>query len=124
MKKVPTKAAVTYAVGDMIYNDATDNVIAATTTQGNIIGICQEAKSSSATTTDIHVLCPVSPMSTFRATNGTGTLTKAMEGDQFDFATASTIAQGTSTYDAVTLDKFISASEGIFRLNYTFGVEN
>lgn len=124
MDKFPTKAQVTYAVGDMIYNDGTDNVIVATTTQGNVIGIAQEAKSSSSTTTSISVLVPNSPNSKFKATNGTGTLTKAMEGDQFDFATASTIAQATSTYDVVSLVSFIDASTGIFKLNTTYGVEN
>ena len=123
MVKVPTKAAVTYAVGDMVYNDGTNNVIVATTTQGNIIGIVQEAKDSSATTTDISVLCPTSVFSTFYG-DASGTLTKAIEGQQFDFADNNSIAQASSTYDAVILHKFIDASNGVFRLNYTFGVEN
>jgi hypothetical protein len=71
----------------------------------------------------MYVLCPLSPFSTFFG-DATGTLTKAMEGDQFDFADNDSIAQAASTYDAVTLDRFISASKGVFRLNYTFGVEN
>ena len=122
--KFPTKAGISFAIGDMIYNDGTDNTVVATTTQGNVIGIAKEAKTSDSTTTSISVLVPNSPNSKFKATNGTGTLTKAMEGDQFDFATASTIAQGTSTYDTVSLVSFIDASTGIFKLNTTYGVEN
>ena len=122
--KIPTKTTTAYAIGDMTYNDGTDNIPVTTTTQGNIQGIVKEAKSVSDESTDsISVLIPTSPACTFKATT-TGTLTKAMEGDQFDFATATTIAQATSTYDAVTLVKFIDATTGIYKLNYTFGVEN
>jgi hypothetical protein len=119
--KFPTKASTTYAVGDFIYNDETDNVPVTTSSQNNLIGIAKEAKASSSTTTSISVLCPNSTNSKFKATSGTGTLTKAMEGDQFDFATASTIAQGTSTYDVCTLVQFIDASTGIFKLNVLHG---
>ena len=123
--KVPTKASVTYSAGMMIYSDATDNVPTTTTSQNNIIGIAKEAKASSSTTTSIHVLVPTSAAATFKSTGGSGTLTKAMEGDQFDFASGGlTVAQAASTYDTVQLVKFIDASTGIFRLNTTYGVEN
>lgn len=119
--KVPTKASVTYAAGMFMYNDETDNVPVATSTQNNLLGIALEAKASSSTTTDIHVLVPNSAMSTFKA-DASGTLTKAMEGDQFDFASGGTqVAQAASTYDTVSLVKFISASKGIFRLNQLHG---
>jgi len=119
--KVPTKASVTYTAGMMLYNDETDNVPVATTTQNNLLGIALEAKASSSTTTDIHVLVPNSSMSCFKA-DATGTLTKAMVGDQFDFAsTALAVAQAASTYDTVSLVKFISASKGVFRLNQLHG---
>lgn len=122
--KVPTKASVTYTAGMFIYNDGTDNVPTTTTTQVGSLGIAQEAKSSSSTTTDIHVLVPNSAMSTFYA-DASGTLTKAMVGDFFDFASGGTqVAQGASTYDTVQLVKFISSSKGVFRLNPTYGVEN
>jgi hypothetical protein len=123
--KFPTKASVTYSAGMFIYNDATDNVPATTTTQSNVIGIAKEAKASSSTTTSIHVLVPTSEACTFKATGCSGTLTKALEGDQFDFASGGlTVAQGASTYDTVQLVKFIDASTGIFRLNPTRGIEN
>lgn len=121
MIKVPTKASVTYTAGMMLYNDETDNVPVATTTQNNLLGIAQEAKASSSATTDIHVLIPASESSTFYG-DVTGTLTKAMVGDQFDFASgALTVAQAASTYDTVSLVKFISASKGVFRFNNLHG---
>lgn len=124
MIKAPTKASVTYSSGMYIYNDGSDNIPTATSTQVGALGIAQEAKSSSSTTTDIHVLVPNTPMSTFYA-DCSGTLTKAMVGDFFDFAAGGTqVAQGASTYDTVQLIKFINASKGVFRLNPTYGVEN
>jgi len=125
MRKMPRKTNTAYTVGMMIYNDNTDNVFTTTTTQCNIKGIVQETYASEASTEDIYVLCPCEVSCTFFATGGSGTLTKAMEGDQFDFASGGlTIAQATSTYDPVELVKFISATEGEFKFNYTFGVED
>jgi hypothetical protein len=122
MRKIPTKAEVTYTAGMWIYNDETDNVPVTTTTQNNLIGIAQESKASSSTTTDIHVLCPVADSSTFYGEESAGTFTKAMEGDQFDFdSTGLYIDQSTSTYDTVELVKFISATKGIFKLNTLHG---
>lgn len=108
-----------------VYNDGTDNVPVTTTTQGNVIGIIQQDKASSDTAaTKKSVLVPNSVNSLFYG-DVTGTLTAAMEGDQFDFhSDGLTVAQAASTYDTVTLIKFISASKGIFKLNYTFGIEN
>jgi len=124
MVKLPTKTTTAYVVGGFVYNDGTNNVPATTTTQGNVVGICQEAKAVGDTgTQDLHILVPNSPNSTFKGTV-TGTLTKAMEGQQFDFASDVAIAQATSTYDTVTLVKFINATTGVFKLNTTFGVEN
>jgi len=125
MTKLNTKTTTAYVAGGMLYNDGTDNVPATTTTQGNVCGICQEAKAVGDTgTQDLHVLVPNSPNSTFYCDNVSGTLTKAMEGDQFDFASDVQIAQAASTYDTVTLVKFITSSSGIFKLNTTYGVEN
>ena len=125
MIKLPTKANTTYTEGMFVYNDGTDNVPVTTTTQGNVLGILQESKASAANTNDINMLVPNSPNSLFKSTGGSGTLTKAMEGDQFDFAAGGlTVAQAATTYDTVTLMKFIDATTGIFKLNTTFGVEN
>jgi len=120
--KLPTKASVTYTQGMFLYNDETDNVPVTTTSQNHLLGIAKESKASSSTTTSIHVHVPTSPWCTFRATGGSGTLTAASVGDQFDFAAAGlTVAAAASTYDVVTLVQYISATEGIFRLNVLHG---
>jgi len=122
MIKLPKKAAVTYTLGMFIYNDETDNVPVTTTSQNNLLGIVAASYASSATTTDIYMWVPNSVNSTFYADGGSGTLTKAMEGDQFDFAADGlSIAQAASIYDTVTLVKFINASTGIFTLNVLHG---
>lgn len=124
VQKLPTKASVTYTAGMFIYNDGTDNIPTTTTTQVGALGIALEAKASSSATTDISVLVPNSANSTFYA-DCSGTLTAAMRGDFFDFASGGTqVAQGASTYDTVQCLKFISSSKGVFRLNPTYGVEN
>lgn len=125
MVTMPRKAAVTYTKGMFIYNDGTDNVPVTTTTQGNALGIVQASYDSSTSTADMYVLIPNSPNATFTADGGSGTLTKAMEGDQFDFAADGlSVAQAASTYDTVTLVKFNTASKGVFKLNTTYGIEN
>lgn len=121
---VPTKTATTYTAGMLVYNDNTDNVPATTTTQQNILGIAKEDKASAASSVTIMLLVPSGTDCTMNA-SATGTLTAAMVGDQFDIASGGlSVAQAASTYDTVTLTKFISASEGEFALNYTTGVEN
>jgi hypothetical protein len=125
MRKMPSKASTAYAPGMMIYNDGTDNVPVATSTQVNTKGICLTTKASTDTTTSaIYVLCPSDWSAEFYG-DVTGTLTAAMVGDQFDFAAgALTVAQAASTYDVVECTGFESASKGKFRLNPTLGVEN
>lgn len=123
--KVPTKAEVTYTAGMMLYNDGTNNVPCADATQQNVRGIAKEAKASSSTTVSISVLAPQSVGCTFYADVDTGeAITKANEGTPFDFSTGGVTISTASTYDAVTLVKYISANKGIFKLNYTTGVEN
>ena len=122
---LPTKAAVTYTAGMMLYNDATDNVPTVAAAQQNIKGIAKEAVASAATTTSIAVLVPLSASSTFYGDMVSGeTITSAGVGDQFDFSSTGLTISTTSTYDAVTLVKFISSSKGIFKLNLTTGIEN
>jgi len=127
MVKVPTKAQVTYTLGAMLYNDETNNVPVADATQNNLKGIVQEAKTSSASTTDIHILEPNSVNSTFYGDMESGeSITKANEGKGFDFATGSGDDLGVTvstqaTYFTVTLVKFISSSKGIFKFNILHG---
>lgn len=125
MQKLPMKASTNFDPDMFVYNDNTDNVPVTSTTQNNVLGIILEDKASTdSAATKKHILVPNSPNSLFYG-DVTGTLTAAMEGDAFDFHTDGlTVAQAASTYDTVTLVKFISASKGIFKLNYTFGIEN
>jgi len=127
MRKLPKKAAVTYTKNAFLYNDETDNVPVVDATQNNVLGIIQEAKASSATTEDIYILEPNSVNSTFYGDmDGSETIAKTDEGDQFDFATGSGDDLGVtvstaSTYDTLTLVKFISSSKGVFKLNVLHG---
>lgn len=125
MQSLPMKASTTFTTGMFVYSDNTDNVPVTSTTQNNVLGIIQQDKSSGdAAATKKSILVPNSPNALFYG-DVTGTLTAAMEGDAFDFHTDGlTVAQAASTYDTVTLVKFISASKGIFKLNYTYGIEN
>ena len=123
--KIPTKANTTYLVNQMIYNDGTDNVPVTTTSQGNIVGITKEAKTSAANTNAISVLVPTSPASTFYGDMVSGeTIAKTNEGAQYDFSSTGVTISTTSTYDTVTLVKFLSTLKGVFKLNTTFGIEN
>jgi hypothetical protein len=125
MVKLPAKAATTYTVGMFVYNDNTDNVPTVAATQCNLKGIVQEYRASSTSTADIHVLVPNSLSSTFYGDMTAGeTLSKANEGDPFDFGADGITISTTSTYDTVVLEKFISTTKGIFRLNTTYGIEN
>jgi len=123
--KLPTKLNTTYTKGMFVYHDGTDLVPATTTTQSNVVGILAESKASAANTNKIAVIVPNSPNAKFFADGGSGTLTAAQEGALFDFASGGlTIDQAASTYDTVQLVKYISATKGVFKLNYTLGIEN
>jgi hypothetical protein len=119
-ESIPTKANQAYAVNEAIYNDGTNDVPATTGTKVTR-GITREAKASAANTNDIVIAVPTSPDCTFQAT-ATGTLTAAMVGTDMDFATSTTIAQGTSTNKPVKLIKFIDANTGEFAFNYAMGL--
>ena len=124
-QKIPTKAQVTYTAGMMVYNDATNNVPAVDATQQNVRGILLEAKASSATTTSIHARVPSGTDCTFYADMESGeTITKANEGTPFDFADGGLTVSTASTYDAVTLIKYLTTGTGEFAMNITTGVEN
>lgn len=120
--RIPTKANTVYTYGAAYYNDGTDNVDAVTTTE-EINGIIMEAKASAANTNPITVAIPRSPQCTFRGTVGTGTLTAAYIGRLVDLASSTTVDITASTEDALEVVGFISATEGIFKINYSKGKE-
>jgi len=123
--KMPTKASVTYTAGMFLYNDGTDNVITVAAAQLNMLGIANEAKDNDANTTSISVRVPQSIGCTFLGDMVSGeTLSKGNEGDVFDFAAGGLTISTTSTYDVVQLVRYVSTTQGIFRLNQTTGIEN
>lgn len=124
-EKYPTKAAVTYTQGMFLYSDNTDNVPVVDASQSNIIGIAKQSVASSATTTMIHVDVASGDDCLFLADLESGeTITSANVGDSFDFADGALTISTASTYDTVRLVKYISSSQGVFKLNKTHGIEN
>lgn len=114
---LPTKTATQYNPGDLIANDATDNV-PATSTTGRPLGIIDELKPSTDTSTDdIKVLVPKTINAKMRGNVGTGTLTKAMIGRRVDLKDADEVDVNASSVDPLIVAGFISATEGVFKIN-------
>lgn len=123
--RTPTKASTTYTAGMLIYNDGTNDVPAATTTQQNIRGIALESKASTSATTHISIAAPRGADCTFYADMVSGeTLAATDPGKPMDISSTALTVSTTSTYDTLTLVKYISSTQGMFKLNYTTGVEN
>lgn len=97
----------------LLASDGTD-IIPATTSSTNIIGICDQNKASSdATNGRIKVLVPSSKRCTFSAT--TAAATSAYEGRRFDVISGSLgFDIGQTTYKVGLLVRCISATEGEF----------
>ena len=116
-KYLPTKASTAYAVGELLQNDGTDNIVA-TTASTRHVGIVDQAKSASdATTGKIKVLVPRSPQAKMYGDVGSGTPAVANIGKRCDLATASTVAWGTDTHHQLVIEGYISATRGLFSLN-------
>jgi len=120
--RIPTKANTAYTAGACFTSDGTDNVEVTTTTE-ETYGIIVEGKTSANNTNFITVAVPRSPQCTFRGTVGTGTLTAAFIGRYVDFASSTEVDVSASTEDALEVVGFISATEGIFKINYSKGKE-
>lgn len=120
--KIPTKASTTYTAGMMLYNDGTNDVPTVDATLQNLRGICLESKANTAATTSISIQVPTSSQSTFLADMESGeSLAVANVGAPFDFATGGVNISTASSYDPVTLVKYISASKGVFKFNTSTG---
>ena len=117
---VPTKSTTAVVEGAGVYNDGTNCVVATTGTR-YVMGITREASASGTANRDLVIAVPTGQDCTFEAV-ATGTLTKAMEGPSFDFASSTSIAQATNTHSCVTLVKFINANKGVFKFNYITGI--
>ena len=120
-KVIPSKTTTAYAVGEWLQNDGTDNIPATTSSQ-MLVGICQEVKAvGTSGTAPLVMRVPVSVDATFEMVTS-GTLTAAMVGSKFDLASSTTANQAASSYDPLTLTKFISATLGEYKLTYAMGL--
>lgn len=112
-KHYATKASTAYAKGAVVYDDGT-NIIPAVATSEDILGIVDETKASSDTTTGrIKILVPSSPSCTALADVGTGTATAAYEGllcDLDDTNPSTSLDITTTTESCCRIEKFHSAS--------------
>lgn len=103
-----TKANTAYAKGDGVYSDATD-IVTTTTTTPTFLGIVDETKASANNNNRIKVLVPSSKRCTFSV--AATAATAAYEGRRVDFSSATAVDISATTYKAVTIVKFISATE-------------
>lgn len=125
VQKTPSKASTTYTAGGMITNDGTNDVMATAQTQQYIRGILIEGKTNAAATTpSLSFHAPLSPESTFYGEMTTGTLSATDVGKPFDFDANGVGITTTTTYKPVQLVKYISSTKGVFKLNWTTGIEN
>ncbi len=110
-----TKASTAYAVGDICMDDATD-IIPGTSAATNIVGICDQVKAvGDATTVRIKFRVPKDRFATFVATSAS--LTAAMEGRRFDLTNSTTVNTGATTYKVAKVEKFLSATLGVFSIS-------
>jgi len=123
--RTATKASTAYTAGGFVTNDGTNDVMAGTTTQQYLAGILIESKASGDATTDkLSFFEPNDVNATFYGTLTTGAIAADDEGQSFDFDANGTGLTSTQTYKPVKLVKFLTTTTGIFKLNYTTGIEN
>ena len=111
-----TAASTDYDIGDLIANNATNNILATSTTT-NLVGICVQDKPSSDTGVQkIMLKVPKDRNATFTAVV-TGTFTAADEGSYFDLSDELTVNTGANTYKVVRCVKYLSSTSGVFCFN-------
>uniref|UniRef100_A0A6M3LIC1 Head decoration protein n=1 Tax=viral metagenome TaxID=1070528 RepID=A0A6M3LIC1_9ZZZZ len=111
-----SKTAVDYDPGDLIANDATNNILATSTTT-NLVGINKIDKPSTDTGVQaIPLWVPKDRSATFACTV-TGTFTAADEGSYFDLSDHVTVNTAASTYKVVRCVKYLTSTLGVFCFN-------
>jgi len=111
-----SKASTDYDVGDILANDATNNVLA-TSSSTNNIGICKTDKpSTDATTGKIGMWVPKDKSASFVAVV-TGTFTAADEGSYYDLSDELTVNTAANTYKTVKCVKYLTSTKGVFSFN-------
>lgn len=106
--EITTKASTAYAVGDVLYNDGTNEIPAVSTTD-KVSYVAAEDKASTDTTTGKILVWKVKDC-VFRAPVSTGTLTAAYEGRVCDLDDADGIDIDSTTESCVRIEKFITSS--------------
>lgn len=116
------KASTAFSANSFVDATAssTGTVQPATSGTTKIIGICLKKIASTdsdyAAKTKIPVAVPLSSESECIA-DVTGTLTVAMETEDFDLSTDLLVDQAATTQNVVRLVQFISATKGVFTIN-------
>lgn len=113
-----SKASTTYTKGTLISFDGTE-LVPATSSSGNIVGIIDKTKASSDTSNDrIPVKVPRGRGCTMICDDVSGTATAQKEGKNCDVGSDAGKADlAATTYKVLRLEKFISATEGEFSIN-------
>jgi len=118
------KASTAFTVGAMV-ESSSGYVQPITSTSAKVYGSIQKAVTSAdsdyASTTFVPITVPTD-RTTFRMTV-TGTFAATSEGSLFDASDSVTVDADASTYDLFYCEKYISATEGIFRI-YTPKLES
>jgi len=116
----PKKASTEFNNGDLVYADGSGHIQPADATSGDHIGIImKDVKSTDddyAENTYVPVLIPTDE-SVFRVDVGTGTLTTAMIGNQYDLKDASSIDVTATAKKVVTVVGFVSGSVALVKIN-------
>lgn len=118
----PKKASTPFAVGNLVYADGSGAIQPADSTSGDHIGVILKAVASTdsdyASTTMVPVLVPYDDTE-WVVDVGTGTLTTAMVGNQYDLKDANEIDVSATSKKVVTVTAFISASKARVKINAT-----
>lgn len=121
-KRYATKASTAYTANNVVYTDGT-NVLHMVATGEDCLGILQEAKASSDTSTSkITVRVPADSSATMVIDVGTGTPTAAFEGrlcDPDDSNPSTQVDVSTTTESTYRIEKFISSSKVVVSLSPT-----
>lgn len=124
----PKIASTVFAVGDLVYADASGAIQPADATSGDHIGVIiapiTAADSDYALTTKVPIAIPTDD-TIWEVDVDTGTaLTAAMVGSQYDLTDANSLNVGGTSKLVVTIVGFISATKALVKINSVIGNTN
>lgn len=112
----PKTASTAFTQAALVYS-ATGQLLPATTTSGDHIGVIQRTVAVADTTTDFQpVLVPHSDTE-WLATNIVGTLTAAMVNAFRDLSTSLAVDAAATAKNVVLITQFMSATQGLVKVN-------